>query len=373
VVLATPQAALVPNVENRITITASNTGEGPVLVGANIDLYLQRGTVPNPASDLLLNSSPIGLLTVNESSTQSLGFTVPPELGIGQVRFYAIADRETQVVELNENNNRSSTVVGFFPTSQIDIAGAFVSATIGGGGLFVEGQKNNASSSVKFTIANLSNQTIASGTNANIRAYLRPVTAGGSDGSDIAVSDIKRESLSGMKVNTSRSRDIKVKVPATVAAGDYRLIVKLDDAAAIFETNETNNLIDTGRVIRIAAPTIDLAASASTFTTITSQRTGTTAKVAFTIANLGNTAFKANATIQFFLRDADGNQIGELAPFTKKLSLNPGKTQKATGLTIAVPAQPGIYTIVVQVSTPPEIIDAAFENNMLTIGTVTVP
>lgn len=359
---------LVPFVENRVSVTAQNVGEGPSLEGAEVQIFLQRGVNQNISSDRRIGSMLIGPMTVNQSSTQSVGFTIPANLSQGQVRIYAVVDRSGVISETNETNNRTASIAAFFPLPSYDLTGVAIRSTLPEA--LVQGQGSPSSASVKYDFTNLSNQAFANGTRVAVQAYLRPV--GDSSGAgDVAVSTVRQETIGGMKAQSSRTRVTKIKVPSAINAGEYRLIVKLDQAGGLAEVNEQNNIIDFGQVIRIDAARIDLVPSAAVVSTSLS-RGVTQVRTDLSLSNVGNTPFKGNVTIQFFFLNENGDQIGDVAPITKRVDLRLGRVTKVSGLKVTPAIPAGTYTLAAYVSLPDGVNDSNLTNNFATFGPVTI-
>ena len=230
----------------------------------------------------------------------------------------------------------------------------------------VQGAKVSTAT-ISLSVSNVGNQNFAKSSSASVRAYLRPVGVDDSS-QDIAASDVKRESLSSLTSGKSKASSLKLKLPTTLSSGEYRIIVKIDDSGSFSESDESNNTLNSGRTIRIAAPTVDLSFTSSAF--IASTRTGQPSRASVSITNLGNSGFKNAATIQFFYVDANGLEVAASGITSKRIDLKVGKVQKFDKLVLsAAPTTPGSYTLVARVGGAGDI---NLTNNAVTVRTFTV-
>ena len=106
----------------------------------------------------------------------------------------------------------------------------------------------------------------------------------------------------------------------------------------------------------------------STF--IAAPKAGQPARASVTLTNLGNSGFKANATVQFFYVDSSGIETAASLVTTKKFDIKPTKTTKVEKVALlAAPTTPGTYTLIARVTGTGDI-DAT--NNVTTVRTFTV-
>lgn len=359
-----PTSPLIPNVEQKIFVSVFNIGTGSVSSRVGVELYIMRGSSPDPAADTLLGSRTVSRVSAGERELEDIEFRLPSGVTAGEYQIYAIIDRAGTVTETNENNNISATVAATVGTARRDLGGQIgrtsVPTTV------VQGTKVS-SASVSLTVSNLGNQNFERSSTAGVRAYLRPVGLDDSS-QDIAVSDSKRESLSSLTSGKSKASSLKLKLPANLSSGEYKLIVKIDDSGVHSESDESNNTLNTGRTIQIAAPTVDLAFSSSTY--IAPSRAGQAARASVSVTNLGNSGFKNTATIQFFYVDSNSVETAASGITSKRIDLKAGKIQKFDKLLLnAAPTTPGTYTLVARVTGTGDI-DAT--NNTVTVRTFTV-
>lgn len=260
----------------------------------------------------------------------------------------------------NDDDNRD-------PNSRHDLSGTVTS--IKAPTLVVQGQAS-AAVSLKYTLTNAGTQSFEKSSASTVRAYPRPHDAN-DDSRDVAISESRRESLRELGLGKSRSGDLRVKVPAALAPGEYQFIVKFDDSGSISENNERNNTLRTGRTLRIDAPTVDLAVSGPSISTSVSRRGVMSVKASFVISNAGNTGFKGAPTVQLSFVNAQGNTVGQTVSLTKKMDLKSGRSQEFSRVEVMAPTVPGVYTLVIRAIARSGTADLSAANDMVS-QTITV-
>jgi hypothetical protein len=351
--------------EMKLYAAIFNNGLASSTVRTTVEVFMVTGESPNLAVDRLVGTRTVTTVSAGENESEDIKLVFPPNTPVGQYRLYAVIDRANRVIEAVETNNVSEPVTVTLGPGVRDISGQIGRATAPAS--VVQGTPL-PKSSVAFTYANSGTANFERSAVATVRAYLRPV--GATDGSnDIPASDASRESLSSLTRGKSKSKSLALKLAPTAPAGEYELIVKLDDNSTVNEVDESNNTLRTGRRIRIDAPTVDLSLLTPVFTA--SPRTGQPDRATVTLTNLGNSAFKGTSTLQFFYVDAQGVETAASTILSRRLELKPGKTQKIERVALlAKPTAAGEWTLVARVGGAAS--DTNAGNNTLTVRTFTV-
>ena len=363
-----PVTQIVPNTPVVVRVSVTNEGTGPLGGGGTfVQLFLARSGTPSPSTDLQLGLRTIPTLAPGASDAADMEFTLTPEQAVGTLRFYAVADLTNQTVEVDETNNVSNIATGVGIGGVSDLAGVFISESLPS--QVVEGAKSPSRSSIKFSVRNAGDYPLSKGVSVVTRAYLRPSLDASGD-SDIAVSSAKKVSVSRLAAQAARNIEIKIKTPKSLAAGDYWLIVKIDDTDLLPEFSEGNNMIDPGSMFSVVPATVDPALSAGTFSPTPSVRAGKTVSAKLSMSNLGNSIFKSRVTIQLVLLDASGAEVA-VSSTSKSVRATPGRDTRLGSFRIKPPA-PGEYTLVARLILPEGVTDIGPTNNTWNLGALSV-
>ncbi|MBS0195186.1 MAG: hypothetical protein JSR77_00350 [Planctomycetes bacterium] len=365
VTMNTPSALFVPNSEQHVLVSMTNTGSAR-LRGVGVAVYVMTGDVADPTVDTLLGRRNFSSLSAGETETEDVEFRVPGTVSAGTRRIYAVADPSNLVTETTESNNISAPVNASFDVAALDLSGTIRSSRISSN--IVAGTATK--STLSYSIHNAGNQQFESRSSAHVRAYLRPVGVDDSS-QDIPVSDLKRENLSSLTPGKSRSRELKISIPAGVNPGEYTLVLSFDDSDSLHESDEHNNAVHLEDTIRIAAPTVDLSASRALMTG--SLASGRGARAEAFVTNSGNVKAKGQATITFVLRTEQG-QDTVIGTVTRKIEIKAGKISSLGKVTLRLPAglAAGNYTLVAIVSPASSLNDATPDNNSVIVGPVQI-
>jgi hypothetical protein len=362
--------SLVINEPIRMRVSVQNTGPEAVAAGGTFaQIYRTRNATPNPATDQAAGD-PVIIASLGAGATvsQDVSLTLPEADSSGVWRFYAVVDGSNQTVELNEDNNVSTTVTGVYNLGVRDIAGAFVSTTLPTE--FTIGQKFSRSPSVKFSYRNGGDFRLSGSVSMAVRVALRPISAIDAS-TDVLLASPRNESVSGLAAGASRTRDMSLKVPTTIAAGSYRLIVSLDDTNAIFEVNEANNLLEAPTLFTVRPQTFDPAITSSTTTFPAAIKAGASGRVSLVLSNLGNTSFKGRVTLQFYFLDAEGNETFATS-VSRSVEIRTDRVLRWDRISVRTPPAPGAYTMGVRLALPEGVADLSPFNNIRDLGAVNV-
>jgi hypothetical protein len=362
--------SLVINEPVRLRVSLQNTGPEAVGVGGTFaQVFRTRLSTPDRAIDQPVGDPAVFMtLDAGQTASQEVSFTLPEADSTGVWRFYAVADTSNQTPELKEDNNVSATVPGVYNLGVRDLAGAFVSTTLPSE--FVAGQKFSRSPSIKFSYRNGGDFRLSGSVSMSIRVSLRPIAAVDAS-TDILLAAPRNESLSGFSPGASRTRDTSLRVPSTLHAGSYRLIVSLDATNAVFEVNESNNLLEAPMLVTVRPPTVDPAITASTFAFPPAIKAGASGRVSLVLSNFGNTSFKGRITLQFYFLDAGGNEAFSTS-VSRSVELRTDRVLRWDRIGVRTPAAPGAYSMGVRLVLPDGVADLSSFNNFADLGPINV-
>jgi YD repeat-containing protein len=217
-----------------VTVDVKNTGSGAA-AASTLKIYWVSGSVSTELSSL-----PIPIVAAGQTVTLGTNVTIPASAASGSYSLLAKADSENVVNESAEDNNTASQVLSVqnLPDLQALNLQAPTSA--------VAGQSISVSVDVKnigTTLAATSNLavwlstdgTLQEGTDTLLASATVPVIAAGSN----------------PVVGTA------VLIPASVVAGQYQLLVKVDSGNVIVESNEANNVVNAQLTVTTSACAAD--------------------------------------------------------------------------------------------------------------------
>lgn len=210
--------------------TVSNQGNGDSITAGWVDsLWVSLDDELGDNDDVLIgNVARAGVLAPQASYTVSVAPVLPFSL-VGNGRFYVRTDGGGQVIESNDANNLSAVQTAQIQRSEADlrVSSAVVTPVAGDGRSF----------DLQFTVTN---QGVAS-TNAN--AWVDGIWLSGDaniGAGDIRVGTVARSNP--LPVGGSYTINTRITVPASVDAGNFRVLVRADDDNAVIEgTAEDNN------------------------------------------------------------------------------------------------------------------------------------
>jgi subtilase family serine protease len=192
------------------------------------------------------------------------------DLPSGYYYFGVAIDPADEIVESVETNNRAVTAaVRLTAPPKIDLEATAVStspAGVAGSGM-----------AVQTTVSNLG--YTPSGT-YKVNYLLRSNDDAGA--SDILIKSVTRASVAGYGV---QSWTETLTLPSTLQAGSYEIVITVDPANAVVETNESNNSIASADVVISVPPPNDL--RALTLTAPTTAVTGSTIALTARVGNQG--------------------------------------------------------------------------------------
>ena len=232
-IVATIPGTLLPQVSGfrgRQRVFIQNTGTQPVAGRITVGLYLSADSLLDP-SDASLGNKVVNYRARPNARPRPVAFRYiwPTNSGPNQAfQLLAVADSTNVVAERSEQNN-----IAFAP---VTVAPPFVDLSGGLGPIptsLVAGQRVR----LPFTIQNNGNVPARGAISLKLLASGDELL--GSNDTEI-ITLIKRVSL---RPGRPRLMPLSFVMPSTVPAGTYRLLVQIDSAEIVNESNETNNVV----------------------------------------------------------------------------------------------------------------------------------
>lgn len=326
--------------DQSVVLRVDNVGPDSANSKPKVRIYASTDDVLDP-SDRLVGSGKINeKLTSGAFVTQSFAIRLPASMAVGEYRFIATVDEELRIAEEDDLNNTVVSEQVLITAADIDLAGSVVSAKIQSN--LVANQVNKGQVKVSLTASGTATQLRS--TKVDVRAFLRPL--GASDASqDIAISSAKRQGVHSLLSGKPGETSLNLSIPRSVPQGQYQVVIAIDSANTLAESNEANNLLVLEQTITISPPRVDVAiASGSIQTARNGELRG-----AISFINLGNTRSNADAQIQFFLVQEGAPDVAISQLVSRKISLKPSGISNLVRLKLSLPAdtvaQPGARVV----------------------------
>ncbi|MFM7260877.1 MAG: CARDB domain-containing protein, partial [bacterium] len=294
-----------------------------------------------------------GPLASGSTYTSNQQITVPVAAGTGTYFFLVRTDAANTVDEYSESNN-----VRRSDTTSTSTGGDLVVITASAPSAIVLGE----STAVSWTVRNIGTASVDGWTDI---IYLS--TDATLDASDTVLS--ARPNASALAPNSQYATSTQVALPLDSGSGQRYLFVFTDATNTLLELNDTNN-ISTALPATVTEPPLpDLVASG--LVVPSSVSIGQPITLAWQTANTGE--LPASGWIERVRLIAPGGAIAaQLALFTQSGSMAAGASAQRS-VSATIPAQPGTYTVVVDVDTENTIAEASGEaNNRFTAGSIEV-
>ena len=330
-------------------------------------------------------------------------------LPAGTYALYAVLNSNTRFVETNTANNTVESPPLAIAQPNYDLLGSFAPSTKLPPAI-IAGQTTRAT--VKAVVTNSSGGTAAipAGLSIHVQVVARPVGAvDASEDVPLTASPVS-VTIGSLAPGKSRTVSVRMQFPASLAAGNYNLVIKADTGNTLAETNETNNDGIFAQTIAVAAPFSDptLAFDAATVMPPGVVADGRALPLKFDVQNLGNIKIPAGQTssiaivahnlstgtdtpLQTFAVALKGLAPGATKTFTLSpavaLSLSEGAFQLRATLSTTAPGDvlannsaseatplvvgPAFYNLAVQA--PTATFNPAILNGTATSGSVRVP
>ena len=209
-----------------ISSTCYPYNQGNVVANpATVGYYLSTNSTLD-ASDVLIGSASAGSISANSYASLYSNLTIPANTASGFYYVLFVADYLNQLAESNENNNvAAATLQVSVSTTDLSILSPTATpTTVANGGtvstsclIFNSGTTAAGSSTVGYYLSN--NTTF--------------------DANDVLLNTSSGGTLS---YGSTSYRSLNLTIPVATVAGNYYLLFVADPAAAVVETNETNNV-----------------------------------------------------------------------------------------------------------------------------------
>jgi subtilase family serine protease len=254
--LAAPAAAA-PGGSIVVTETTTNQGAGAALP-SNTTFYLSTNTALD-TSDLRLQSRSVPALAAGGLSSATTTVTLPAALATATYYLLAQADGDATIGEVNEINNTRALGIRVGPDLVVSALTVPTRAAAGGTIAVTDTTTNSGSGA-----AGPSTTAFYLSSNLSI------------DAADVRLSPAR--AVPGLAAGESHTATTTLAVP-DVTAGTWYLLASADDAAAVVETQEINNVKFAGvligpdlTVVSVTAP--NTAAAGATISVITTIKNG---------------------------------------------------------------------------------------------------
>jgi hypothetical protein len=246
---------------------------------------------PDTATPLNVASASVSIPSGGDFDV-TLPVVIPASIAADDYQLAAVIDPDNK---LNDENTDDNTVLGadVVTITQPDYN---LSAELGVGSKlatsFIQGAVVNGSISV--TVTNDGSVATPAG-KAVVSVFLRP--AGG--GEDVNITP-KPFALGAINGGASLVAKVPVAVPANIAAGDFTVVVKVDPADGLAETDETDNELVTPIALAVDTAFVDLVPTINPKSVIPTGTTSGDGKgflLSLAIKNNGNVAVVAGKLI----------------------------------------------------------------------------
>lgn len=221
-------------------VVIQNIGTQPAAGRINVALFLSADSLFDP-SDTQLATKPLKYKAKPNARPRMLAFkflwptTSGPNTGF---QLLAVADTTNVIPERSEQNNIAASPVTVAPPF-VDLSGSLGAIP----GTLAAGQRVRR---LPFTIQNNGNVPVRGAAILRILASTDDIV----DGNDVELAVLPRR-LS-LRPGRPRLMPLSFIVPSTLTTGTYRLLVQIDSAGTIGESNETNNVVTSGTTFTVA-------------------------------------------------------------------------------------------------------------------------
>ncbi|MCR5888599.1 hypothetical protein LRS06_12660 [Hymenobacter sp. J193] len=336
------------------SVKVTNSGKGSASA-STVGYYLSTDTKFS-TSDVPLATTTGGTLAADANATRSATLSIPSGTAVGSYYVLFVADPSEALAESNETNNLASLALKVTkPQPNLTLASATLSATsvTNGGAL-------TSSVSIK-------NAGTASATASTVGYYLSKDAT--YDASDVSLSQTTGSSLAA---GSTATRNGSFTVPASTTAGSYYVLFVADAAAAVAESDETDNVASVALTVKAAQA--DLALSAATLGS-SSVLAGNTVTSSITVKNQGQ-ASAVSSTISYYLSSNtiwDANDA--LLKTVTGAALNASASDtRTTTLTVPAATAAGSYYVLFVADAAAAIAESSETNNVASVAlSVTVP
>lgn len=247
--------------------------------------------------------SPLGIVTRSVSilpgNSVNISFTLPfnAALVAGDYRIYAVINPNGKIAESDSSNNTLQSDAVSVVQPDYDLTGSFGAKTSLVQNIVV-GKVTNGT--VQMVISNPASDTAALPVKQNVMADVVARPDGALDDSQDVVLNraAVKASVGGLAPGQTRTMTVPVQFPATLALGNYQVIIQVDTTHALSETNEDNNETAFATDVTVAEPFTDPALAFNAKVTLPANvvADGRKLPLAFNLSNLGNVTIPSGQT-----------------------------------------------------------------------------
>jgi hypothetical protein len=350
-----------------VPYTITNTGNLPIPANAAAIVFNLYAQDTNTTLDTLITSaSTTGLrnLAVGKAAKLSFSTALPISLPSGSYAFQLKVNENSALTESTLSNNNPvsgqtfNATQGFFDLFASIGTSTTVSAISGSSTL----------EKIQAFVFNNGNITIpANAAPISVNVYVHD----NSSGTNTLISSGSTTALRNVAVGKSATLNLAVKVPIGVAAGNYQLIVAVNENNGITESAHTNNSGQSATAFNVIQGFYNLSGnlSTSTFTATPTASSPLSGKITFAIENSGNLTLPSSQKLIVQLEaisDSDNSVIDIGAVGTLSLaSWIPGKSSLVSlSKTLVAGLTSGSYHLAVQIAPSPAL-DETTDDDLL--------
>ena len=353
-----PEAATA-GAEAEVSYTLANTGSEQA-GETQVAFYVSTNATLS-SNDTFVTRNDADEADAGDSGDEDEDITVPAGLASGDYFLLVVADDRNAVTESNESNNVFAvpfTVTGGDTggggDADLAVSGVSVSPASAGAGDEIE---------VSYTLANRGSEDAAE---SQIAFYVSRDASLSSD--DVLVS---REDGDEVDAGDSESSDEDLTVPASLASGDYFVLVVADDRNAVTESNERNNVGAAAFTVTGSTGggdgTADLRVTNAAVTPGGGEA-GESVQVSYTLANEG-TGQAAESSLAFYLstdRDLGSSDTLIEADDVDEQDAN-SSGDEDEDITVPAGVAPGDYFLLIVADDGNEVTERRENNNVFAV------
>ncbi|MCC6579476.1 MAG: hypothetical protein IT440_03485 [Phycisphaeraceae bacterium] len=288
----------------RLTVKIANRGNVPVPMGRKVDVKLiaRPEIAADAARDIVLStltdqdlSQLFGAMSKSATGEATFSANTPP----GKYRLAAVVDAANVLGDRDTANNLALTSEGQVVSvvaPYVDLIAELVNPELPV--KVVAGVGPDAKLTVKIT--NLGNVPVDGGKAIDVKLIARPADVKDSS-HDIALATLAGQNISNLATGASVTVTQTVLLPATLAAGKYRLGAVADPGGVVTDRARDNNTVLTGDVkaVLVERPFVDLVASIAMGSVSPElvAEVGPAVPVTVTVTNAGNAPLPAGQTV----------------------------------------------------------------------------
>ena len=223
-----------------ISASVKNIGTSGAGAASTIRYYFSANSTWE-STDQYIGVDGVGDLAVGGTSPETISWTIPASLALGTYYVIVRVDANNTVVESDESNDFASiTTFEVADKPDLVISALTFTPTSGVGGTILN---------ISTTVKNIG--TTSSGAACTIKYYFSGNNTWQSTDPYIGV-----DGVGDLAVNATSPETISWTVPASLAAGGYYVIVRVDVTNTVSESNEFNSFVSAGQFLITSEPSI---------------------------------------------------------------------------------------------------------------------